>query len=195
MNEKDFVIEVELNFTNCFTASSKEEAKEMVIDSFKDDYGIELTDKEIVSINEDSHLIIVDTGKKYLISKEDDLYTMYNDFLIDADPFKEMQQIMIIREFYKTIFSEIEHTEYDIEEFEKIALEITEVSELNEDEFVIDKQIEFLREQATEKLSLLDKIGVTGFVNEMDLDISYEEWLEEELSSILKLIIQIKNRD
>lgn len=49
MNEFNFFIS--LDFYNTITADTKEEAKKILIEQFKNDYNIILTDNEIKAIN------------------------------------------------------------------------------------------------------------------------------------------------
>ena len=48
--QKNYTIEVELKFTNSMPASSAKEAIKRVKASFADEYDIDLTDKEIISV-------------------------------------------------------------------------------------------------------------------------------------------------
>ncbi len=50
--EKDYSIEVDLKFTQLASAPNKKKAIEIVKDSFREDYNIELTDKEITKVEE-----------------------------------------------------------------------------------------------------------------------------------------------
>lgn len=48
--EKEYIIKVDLKFTEYITADNKKEAVQIVKNTFFDEYGIELTNKEIISI-------------------------------------------------------------------------------------------------------------------------------------------------
>jgi hypothetical protein len=52
MSEKDFVVEIEIKWSNGLQAIDKEHAIEIVKDIFKQEHNLDLDDNEIVSVNQ-----------------------------------------------------------------------------------------------------------------------------------------------
>ena len=52
MKDKKYYAKLKLEFDYCFESSNKKEAIEFLKDSFKDDYGIDLQDDEIIKLEE-----------------------------------------------------------------------------------------------------------------------------------------------
>ena len=48
--EKNYVVNVQIQFTQATSATSKAKAIKQVKDTFFDEYGLEITDEEIVSV-------------------------------------------------------------------------------------------------------------------------------------------------
>lgn len=77
-----------------------------------------------------SKLRIIDGYKIYEINKAQDLYDLYNDWAIDYGLYpdsmtaEEDETVSAIREEYIEIFNKIEKKDYELLEFEVIALEI-----------------------------------------------------------------------
>ena len=77
-------------------------------------------------------LVIINDSDRYEINEAQDLYDLYNDWFIDYRldttkmTLKEYQTVVAIRDEYSKVFKEIEKKEYELVEFESIALEIIE---------------------------------------------------------------------
>jgi hypothetical protein len=70
---------------------------------------------------------IVDQEKKYIIKSANDIYTMYNDFIIDGifDNYSDQDIVEQIREFYNIVYEKIDKTkDYDLSQFEEQAIKI-----------------------------------------------------------------------
>jgi hypothetical protein len=52
MSEKDFVVEIEIKWSNGLQARDKEHAIEIVKDIFKQEHNLDLDDNEIISVDE-----------------------------------------------------------------------------------------------------------------------------------------------
>ena len=52
MIEKEYVVDVDIKFTQALQASSKEEAIEITKELFKEEFNIDLEDSEITSVKE-----------------------------------------------------------------------------------------------------------------------------------------------
>lgn len=77
-------------------------------------------------------LVIINDSDRYEINEAQDLYDLYNDWFIDYRldttkmTLKEYQTVIAIRDDYNKVFEEIEKKEYELVEFEDIALGIIE---------------------------------------------------------------------
>ena len=77
-------------------------------------------------------LVIINDSDRYEINEAQDLYDLYNDWFIDYRldttkmTLKEYQTVIAIRDDYNKVFEEIEKKEYELVEFEDIALKIIE---------------------------------------------------------------------
>lgn len=75
-------------------------------------------------------LIIMNGDEEYEINEAQDLYNMYNDWVIDynLDPIsmtdEEYETVAAIRDEYYSVFKAIEKKTYELLEFEARALEI-----------------------------------------------------------------------
>ena len=73
---------------------------------------------------------IINGSDEYEINTAQDLYDLYNDWSIDyrldttSMTIKEYETVVAIRDDYNRVFEEIEKKDYELLEFEVIALEI-----------------------------------------------------------------------